>query len=344
MHRTPWLAAAIVLFTLSPAAVAQHFPYKNHLKQPDSWFAGAEAKTIAANVLSHQSPLGSWPKNIDTGAAPYQGDPKAIRGTFDNDATIGELRFLTRMFTVTADERYREAVLKGLKHILDAQYPTGGWPQFYPPPKTYHRHITFNDNAMVNLLQLLRDMTRAKEFAFVKAEMREAADKAFGRGIECIVKCQIVVKGVPTAWCAQHDEVTLEPRLGRSYEHPSISGGESSGILLLLMSLDDPSPAVVRAVHAGCKWYEAVKVTGIRVVKKNGDRVVVKDADAPPLWARFYEIGTNRPIFSGRDGVIKYDLAEIEAERRNGYAWYGSWGNIVLERYGGWKTKHLEGK
>src|SRR5947209_19878100 len=84
MHRIPWLASAVLLLIVNPPAVAQHFPYKTHLKHPDSWFAGAEAKTIAANVLSHQSPLGGWPKNIDTGAAPYQGDPKAIRGTFDN--------------------------------------------------------------------------------------------------------------------------------------------------------------------------------------------------------------------------------------------------------------------
>jgi PelA/Pel-15E family pectate lyase len=49
---------------------------------------------------------------------------------------------------------------------------------------------------------------------------------------------------------------------------------------------------------------------------------VVPDATAPPLWARFYEIGTNRPIFSGRDSVVKYQLSEIEYERRTGYRWY----------------------
>ena len=37
------------------------------------------------------------------------------------------------------------------------------------------------------------------------------------------------------------------------------------------------------------------------------------------MWARFYEIGTNRPIFSDRDGFAKHDLSEIGYERRNGY-------------------------
>jgi PelA/Pel-15E family pectate lyase len=70
------------------------------------------------------------------------------------------------------------------------------------------------------------------------------------------------------------------------------------------------------------------------------DRVVVEDASAGPLWARFYEIGANRPIFSGRDGVVKYSLAEIEHERRTGYGWYTSAPAALLEKdYPGWRKK-----
>src|SRR6185436_1010678 len=102
------------------------------------------------------------------------------------------------------------------------------------------------------------------------------------------------------------------------------------GLLELLMSLEKPTPEVIRAVDAGAKWFETAKLTGIRETKVNGNKVIIKDASAPPLWARFYEIGSNRPFFSGRDGVKKYDIAEIEAERRNGYAWYGTWGERFL--------------
>ncbi|MGC4004603.1 MAG: hypothetical protein QM811_16370 [Pirellulales bacterium] len=45
-----------------------------YLKKPDAWFAGDEAERIAANVLSHQSESGGWPKNVDTTAAPYADD------------------------------------------------------------------------------------------------------------------------------------------------------------------------------------------------------------------------------------------------------------------------------
>ena len=151
------------------------------------------------------------------------------------------------------------------------------------------------------------------------------------------------VKGKATVWCAQHDAVTLEPRPARTYELVSLSGSESAGLLLLLMSLDDPSPEAARAVHAGARWFESAKLAGIRQVVVDGDKRIVADPAAPPLWARFYEIGTNRPIFSGRDGVLKSSIAEIEAERRNGYAWYGAWGEAVARRYAAWRVTHPEG-
>jgi PelA/Pel-15E family pectate lyase len=156
------------------------------------------------------------------------------------------------------------------------------------------------------------------------------------------VKCQVRVDGQLTAWCAQHDEATLEPRPARSYELISLSGAESAGLLQLLMSLERPSPEVIRAVHAGARWLESARITGLRETRVNGDKKLIRDPDAPPLWARFYEMDGHRPFYSGRDGVKKYDIAEIEPERRNGYAWHGAWGANVLQRYADWKQRWLE--
>ena len=70
------------------------------------------------------------------------------------------------------------------------------------------------------------------------------------------------------------------------------------------------------------------------------DRVVVQDPAAPPLWARFYEIGTDRPVFEGRDQVVRYSVAEIEPERRNGYRWYTDEPSKLLnEDYPAWRKK-----
>lgn len=329
-------AGSVVAFDKAGEA----FPWQRYEKKSDEWYRSDEGRRVADNVLTYQSSQGSWPRNIDTGDQPYRGDVKNLRGTFDNGATVGEMRFLARAYLATHDHRQQAGFLKGLDHILEAQYPTGGWPQLYPPGKCYQRHITFNDGVMVNLLQLLGGVSHSKEHDYIDLPHRSKADEAFHRGIGCILKCQIVVHGEPAAWCAQYDEVTLEPCKGRSYGHVSISGCESAGIVRLLMSVETPCPEVVRAVNAACRWYERVKLTGIRLDQHNGDGGIVADPNALPLWARFYEIGTNRPIFSGGDGVVKYSITEIEAERRNGYAWYGNWGASVLDEWPKWKARN----
>jgi PelA/Pel-15E family pectate lyase len=113
------------------------------------------------------------------------------------------------------------------------------------------------------------------------------------------------------------------------------------------MSLEKPSPEVVHSIDAAVTWLETVKIPGIKVVDatapgtpKGKDKTVVTDAGAKPMWARFYEIGSNKPIFSGRDGVKKYSLADIEYERRNGYAWLGYWPESLLAEFPPWKQKH----
>ena len=340
------LAATMVvalagLFAL--AAVAATPTVRESLRQPDAWFLSDAGRRVLDNVLSHQSPHGDWPKNQNTTATRFTGDAESIKGTFDNGATTGELRLLARALAATNDARFLVAFRKGFDHILAAQYTNGGWPQYSPPPaRSYHRHITFNDDAMRRLLEFLRDAGSATNFSFLPPAPRADARRAFDRGIECIVKCQVRVNGRLTVWCAQHDEITLEPRPARTFELASLSGAESAGLLQLLMSLEKPSPEVVRAVHAGAHWFATNQLTGLREIKVGGDKRIVREAAAPPLWARFYELETGRPIFAGRDGMKKFDYAEIEAERRNGYAWYGAWGAEVLSRYAAWRQRWPE--
>lgn len=314
-----------------------------YLKKPDEWFASAEGGRIAGHIISYQSELGGWPKNTDTVDAPYTGRRAELHPTFDNGATTDELRFLARGFAVTKDEADRAAFSKGLGYILNAQYPTGGWPQYYPPSKQYHRHITFNDDAMIRLLMFLREVHKADAYAFVPAPEREAAGKAFESGIDCILKCQIKVDGKPTVWCAQHDEIDYSPRPARAFELASFSGSESVGITRLLMSIRQPQPEVISAVEGAVAWFESAKITGIRLekkadVEKGVDLVVVSDPSAPMLWARFYDLKTRKPFFCDRDGVPKSSIAEIGYERRNGYAWYGTWPESLLGKdYPAWK-------
>ncbi len=305
-------------------------------KKPDAWFGSDEGKKAMDCVLSWQSDRGDWPKNTDTTTKVYSGERSELLGTFDNGATTGELVALARASNTTGDARYERAFLKGFDHILAAQYANGGWPQYYPLRNGYYSHITFNDNCMIRLMEFLVEASKSETFKFLDEGRRTAAKQAIERGVDCIVKCQVVVNGTPTVWCAQHDEVTLAPTKARSYELASLSGSESAGILKFLMRLQNPSPEVVRSVKAGAAWFESSKIQGIKIERIDGQRKVIKDASADPVWARFYELETNRPFFCDRDGVPKYSLEEIGSERRNGYAWYGNWGTSLADAFAKW--------
>ena len=306
------------------------------LKQPAEWLSSRIGREHLDNLLTYQDTEGCWPKNVDTTSEVFRGSLKDLKGTFDNGATVNELRLLARGYNLTKQQRYKAAFLNGLDCILDTQYANGGWPQA-PNPTGYQKHITFNDGTIIGLMTLLREVFTDKQYGFVNEALRQRAEKAFKSGVQCILACQIKVNGTLTAWCAQHDHKTLAARGARSYEHPSISGHESAGVTMLLMSIKQPSNPVQNSVNSAVHWFQDSQLNGICVQRtSDGDKQVVSTTKSEPLWARFYEIETNRPMFSGRDGVIQYDLANIEPERRNGYSWYGNTPKRVLDQWQEW--------
>lgn len=343
-------ALALGLVLVAPLGAVESVKWSERLPTDAKWFASEKGRAIADNLLLYQYPSGGWPKNIDM-AKPLSPPEKAELeerphddATIDNGATTTQIKFLARAYAATKEARYRAAAERGIDYLLAAQYPNGGWPQYFPPRKGYYTHITFNDDAMVKTLEVLRAAGEGSDpFAWVDDARREKSRAAVAKGIECILKCQIVQNGQLTAWCAQHDETTLAPAWARKFEPPSTTSRESAVIVSFLMSLPKPSPEIVRAVDAAVAWFEKVQVHGIRWTErptKDGmERFAEKDPSAPTLWARFYELGTDRPIFMGRDSVVHYDVNEIELERRNGYGWYSDQPRAVLKEYRAWKAK-----
>ena len=355
--------AALLLAACAPAALSQSgdnssagIKWRDALKQKADWYAGEEAARVADNLLLYQRDTGGWPKNIDM-AAPLTAKQrqelarqkgKKDDSTIDNGATFTQLEFLARVFAARKLERHGAAFLKGLDYLLAAQYENGGWPQYYPPRKGYYTRITYNDNAMVGVLNLMRGVAGARPpYDFVDGARRERAERAVERGVECILKTQVVVQGRRTAWGAQHDEVTLAPAAARKFEPVSLASRESVGIVRFLMGVERPDDRVVEAVESAITWFKATQLSGIRWVEKPDpsrpggfERTAVADPQAPPLWARFYEIGTNRPVFEGRDGVVRYNVMEIEPERRNGYGWYTEEPLRLLNKdYAAWQKR-----
>ncbi|MBR1667967.1 MAG: pectate lyase [Bacteroidaceae bacterium] len=341
---------------------------------------------LADSVVKYQMKSGGWPKNQDwlRGVDPKEAmnwRKTGIGSTIDNGATTSEMETLAKVVAyydkMAADVpkwvdkdvvnerklRYCESFKRGLAYLLKMQYANGGFPQFYPEKRAedYSTQITFNDNAMVNVLKLLRDVAN-EDARFSGLGIDKGTKKkcraAYEKGVRCVLDCQIRVdesgrvldygteawrKGKRTVWCQQHDKQTFAPVKARAYELPSYTGnGETCAILDMLMDEEEVSEEVREAVKCGVEWLEAHAMKDVaveRFTNEEGQRDIrlVKEKDAPLLWARFYDLEKGEPMFCDRDGVPRKSLSEVGYERRNGYSWVGDGPARVIERYKRWK-------
>ena len=409
MKRILFATLWLMLASFTPV-VADEAPQKDltryswrHIARdmPDEWYASEQAAALADSVLAAQLPSGGWFKNL-----PYHKmEPKdrselerAKRigsSIFDNDATTTEMRFLAKVYANRPEKRYADGFRQALELVFAAQYENGGWPMFFPlseecqnsygvkdpiTGKKYIGHINFNDNAIVNLMTLLREVYLRKPLFAALTDDNDAvrARKAFYDGVQCILDCQIrgvyeqyefartadggvivgdrrIGDGELTVWCAQHDAETLEPAQARAYEYPSYCGGECADILKLLMSIkpkDIPADrpqmweAVKTSVVAAVTWFDTHRIEGKRFVNivtdGQRDRELIDAPGERNLWARFYELTSCRPIFGMYDFVRLYDVREVSPKRRSGYAWYTDALSDVFEKYPKWRAKYID--
>jgi PelA/Pel-15E family pectate lyase len=163
---------------------------------------------------------------------------KVYDTTIDDKATTREITTLVKAYTQTQNPTYLQSAERGIKYLLEAQNKAGGWGQFYPDTSGYHKHITYNDNAMIDVMKVMRSTAEAKdEYANLSPALRPLAQLAVDRGIRCILNTQVRQNETLTVWCAQHDRLTLKPAKARKFELPSLSGAESVGIINFLMAI-----------------------------------------------------------------------------------------------------------
>jgi PelA/Pel-15E family pectate lyase len=342
------------------------------LDRPPDWYATAEARHIAGVIVSFQTPSGGWGKNTDMsrnlrvpGEAyttnnlsrfPMPGDFDTPRepewnyvGTIDNDATTTQMNFLAKTIAAGGGGHaaaYRAAFLHGMEYLFAAQFPNGGWPQVWPLEGGYHDAITFNDDAMTQVMELMHRAANGRsEFSFVPEKIRRLAAESFVRGVRCILEAQIVSGGKRTVWAQQHDALTLQPVSARNFEPPAESAGESAQLLMLLMdSLSKPDAEEQRAIRAAAAWFGKTAINGESWERSPEGGHLVARQGAGPIWARYYQIGTEKPIFADRDKSIHDNVSELSKERRNGYAWYTTGPLAALERFEDWNKEHPETK
>ncbi|MBO4867380.1 MAG: pectate lyase [Ruminococcus sp.] len=336
------LAAGMVMSTSAPLfpqsqssiiayAGDNDFSWSAYSKKDSSWWKSYEATSLADEMIAYQLSDGGWRKDMKTSTTGSWN-----KSTIDNNATWGQIRFLASVYNATGTTKYKTACLKGLDLLINGQYSNGGWPQVFNDAGTYHAHITYNDSAMVQVLNIMQEVSQKKgAFAWVDSSYQSKAENAVNKGIDCILKTQIKVNGTLTAWGQQHDEYTLAPAAARAYELPSICTSESVGIVDFLRSLPDSkkSADVIRSINAAVKWFDAVKIEN-RAWGWNSDKTdkVVTYSSGSTIWARFYDLQYSKPLFADRDGQAYTDVTQISLERRTGYSWYGTWcaNNIKL--------------
>ena len=344
------------------------------LRHDDAYYGTAPAKHIADVVVSFQTPAGGWSKNMGfSGALRLPGQPYAADnlnrfpdpedfdkpsdphwnyvGTLDNDCTNTELHFLARVqahFPGADGDAYRSSFLKGIRYLLAAQYPNGGFPQVYPLEGNYHDAITFNDNAVSESAETLSDVAAGKgEYSFVPADLRRLAAEAAAHALDCILASQMRLSGSLTIWPQQEDALTLAPVSARNYEPGALAASESADLLTYLMSLPHPSKQVITSVDAGIAWLKDHAIYGYAYTGGRatpGGRRLVAHQGAGPLWARSTRVTTQKPIFGDRDKTLHDDVNDLSEERRNGYAWYAAGEQQAIDRYAAWSGDHAPAK
>lgn len=271
----------------------------------------------------------AWYRRSDVGK--ISGAEAAKRknvSTYDDDTTQSALRLLLAVADASKgsneprDGRIREARDYGLAKLIAAQLPNGGWPQRWngvpADPQThpvkaasfpkewsrthqkenYSGHYTLNDNAHRDCVVTLLDA--AKRLG--KPEYRAAAL----RGGEFLIAAQLPE---PQPGWAQQYNPQMEPVWARAFEPPGLCSNEGAGAMHLLLDLyiETGDEKFLAPLPRAIAWYRRSEV-------------------APGVWARMYELGTNKPIYGDRDGKIYYRVEDLSPERQTGYSWMGSYG------------------
>ena len=319
-------------------------------------FSAQVKDTLAEKMLVYQLPVGGWGKQLDDKSVVNYNLPldknllKKIKSTgddhatIDNNATSREINTLIKSYKTTKNPEYLKSAEKGIQYLLLMQYKNGGFPQYYPNSAIYRKQITYNDNAMINALTVLYNVAEGKnDFDVVDSKLKEKSKIAVQKGIDCILKTQVLQKGIPSIWADQYNEVTLQPDKARAFEPISLATIESVGIVKFLM-MQPVTPEIEKSIKSAVKWFKQNKIEGYsyNVTKQNDKtvRILAEDKNSV-IWARFYDINTNKPLFGDRDGSVKYNYIEVSEERRNGYSWFGdSPEKLINKEFPKWLAKN----
>jgi PelA/Pel-15E family pectate lyase len=230
--------------------------------------------------------------------------------TLDDNVSQAALRLLMRVDHTLKfrDEKIHEAALFALESLMKVQYPNGAWPQkFAEPPDPerfpvrgasypqswerkwpgpdYRGHYTFNDNSLSDMIDAMLEASRIYDEARYQASAEKGGDFML-----------LAQMPEPQPGWAQQYDVEMHPAWARIFEPPSITGGESQGILktLLLLYRETGKKKYLEPIPRALAYYRKLRLP------TSGDVSAYRAKACPAgsiCMARFYELKTDRPLY-----------------------------------------------
>lgn len=260
-------------------------------------------REVTKALVWGQREIGGWDHRVDVAhLEPDKSAPIRRKGrcTFDDDITQGALKFLIDADSVLNEAWLTDAIELGLRFMQKSQFDNGAWPQWYPLRGGYHNYYTYNDHAINDCIAV---MLKAHA-AYDRPEYLASAE----RGGDFIIISQLPK---PQAGWAQQYSHDMKPAWARSFEPPGVCSAVTANNIRTLVQLYvyTKKDKYLSPVPAAIDWLEKSKISD-------------------NLWARLYEVGTNRPIYGDRmDGhKVYYDYEKVSRKERSSYGWHGEYG------------------
>ena len=214
--------------------------------------------------------------------------------SFDDNQSQSAISFLLAMDQAVADTALATATRRAVDMMIATQLPNGGWPHLYPERGNYHDFATFNDGGINDCVRVM-----------IEAHQRYPDDGTVRRSLERAARF-IVISQLPPpqpGWAQQYNEF-LQPAWARTFEPasvcPAVTIRNVDTLIDLSLCLKDAT--LLEPIPDALRWLGEIRLD-------NGQ------------WARFVEIGTNRPLYYDRGRIRVNSIAELHPERATGYAY-----------------------
>lgn len=280
------------------------------------------AREVGRALAWGQRKEGGWGHRVDVGhLTPEAKMPERKSGhcTFDDNISQEATSFLMELDGELDEPWLIDSVRLALQFFQEAQFDNGAWPQWYPLRGGYHDYYTYNDNAINDCIRVMLEAHRR----YGNSDYLETAE----RGGAFIVASQL---DPPQAGWAQQHAHDMQPADARRFEPAGVCSAATARNIRTLVDLYlyTGDGKYLEPIPDAIDWLNRSKLEPDQILESEG-------GEARNVWARLYEVGTNRPIYGDRASQRKtfYDLRKVSERERTSYGWQGSFGVPGAIRY-----------